>query len=121
MDEQFRVDTVTKHRTLHSPRWDFNSDEGRADFTNYISINADISDLKNKLNLITDEENFKRTSYNQSRNNLQEAWDKLVNLRAYILNFQRLIESVTLEEAKSYTLKHSNYLGKFEKSKTFIM
>jgi hypothetical protein len=117
MDKKIGVDKVTKQRTLQSPRWDFNSDEGRADFTNYISIKADISDLKNKLNLITDEENLKRTTYNQFRNNLQEAWDKLVNLRAYILNFQRLIESVTLEEAKSYTLKHSNYLGKFEKVK----
>jgi hypothetical protein len=60
--------------------------------------NINIANLKADLTGLYKDENFKREEHNHSRRNLQEAWDKLVQLRTHISNFKSAIEEATIED-----------------------
>ena len=69
--------------------------------------NINISNLKADLTGLYKDENFKREEHNHSRRNLQEAWDKLVQLRTHISNFKSAIEGATIEDVAVQARKGS--------------
>eukprot|EP01041_Mallomonas_annulata_P000374 gene374-683_t len=74
----------------------------------YSNIDHELLVIQNELQIITEEEDVKRKIHNQYRNDLQESWDKLVNLRSHILTFQKSIDEAALEEARSYASGHAS-------------
>jgi predicted nucleic acid-binding Zn-ribbon protein len=53
--------------------------------------------LKNELTHLKFEEDEKKKAYYESRNQLQDQWNKLVNLKSHIQRFQEEIEEVKIE------------------------
>jgi len=57
--------------------------------------------MKNEHSRLVMEEDRWRKQHNHSRGNLQEAWDKLVQLRTHISLFRSAIEEATIEDVSS--------------------
>ena len=69
--------------------------------------NVNVANLKADLTGLYRDENFKREEHNHSRRNLQEAWDKLVQLRTHITMFKSAIEEATIEDVSLQARKGS--------------
>jgi hypothetical protein len=61
-----------------------------------------LNNLKTDLNKLVLKENAKRNEHDHNRGDLQEAWDKLVQLRTHISLFKSAIEEATLEDASAF-------------------
>jgi hypothetical protein len=59
---------------------------------------VNMANLKADLDKLCRDEDVKRKDHNHSRGNLQEAWDKLVQLRTHISLFKSAIEEATIED-----------------------
>lgn len=66
-----------------------------------------VANLRADLTGLYKDENFKREEHNHSRRNLQEAWDKLVQLRTHITVFKSAIEEATIEDVSLQARKGS--------------
>lgn len=58
--------------------------------------------LQNEIRKLKISEQMKRREYAQMQDNVQDTWDKLVNLRSHIALFNSAIEEVRIEEATYY-------------------
>ena len=63
--------------------------------------------MKNEHFRLIQEEDRWRKQHNHSRGNLQEAWDKLVQLRTHISLFRSAIEEATIEDVSSQAAAHA--------------
>ena len=63
--------------------------------------------MKNEHFRLIQEEDRWRKQHNNSRGNLQEAWDKLVQLRTHISLFRSAIEEATIEDVSSQAAAHA--------------
>jgi hypothetical protein len=61
-----------------------------------------LNNLKTDLNKLVLKENAKRNEHNHNRGDLQEAWDKLVQLRTHISLFKSAIEEATFEDVSAF-------------------
>ena len=61
-------------------------------------IKNNLYNLRAELNRLCDDEEAKRKNHIHSKGSLQEAWDKLLQLRSHISWFRTVIDEVTLEE-----------------------
>ena len=76
---------------------------------------VNMANLKADLDKLCRDEDVKRKDHNHSRGNLQEAWDKLVQLRTHISLFKSAIEEATIEDVSlqatrgSWTSNHLSF------------
>jgi hypothetical protein len=68
---------------------------------------VNVANLKADLNKLCRDEDAKRKEHNHSRGNLQEAWDKLVQLRSHISQFKSAIEEATIEDVSMQATRGS--------------
>jgi predicted nucleic acid-binding Zn-ribbon protein len=62
-----------------------------------MTIPNQVQFLKNELNRLKFEEDEKKKAFNESRIQLQDSWNKLVNLRSHIQRFHDEIEEIKIE------------------------
>lgn len=76
---------------------------------------VNMANLKADLDKLCRDEDVKRKDHNHSRGSLQEAWDKLVQLRTHISLFKSAIEEATIEDVSlqatrgSWTSNHLSF------------
>jgi chromosome segregation ATPase len=60
-------------------------------------LRQQVEGLRQELTKLTTDEDVRRKTHNFSRIELQETWDKLVNLRGHLAAFRSSIEDMTIE------------------------
>ena len=92
-------ESTPSHRRIQSEKSSFPQDLFNWTVNDSVAeTKMNVASMRADLNKLVRDEDEKRKEHNHNRGNLQEAWDKLVQLRTHISLFKSAIEEATIED-----------------------